>query len=195
MPRAGLTPERVVVAAEELADEVGLRNLTLAELATRLGVRLPSLYKHVSGMEGLQREISVRAKADLGAALGRSAVGRSGAEAVRAMSQAYRAWARAHPGRYAATQRAPTPGDEADERATAEAVTVVLDVLAAYDLTGVAAIDATRALRSALHGFVTLEMEGGFGMPVDIDRSFARMIDAYVAAFGQWARTDQAAIE
>ena len=46
MPRAGLTPQRVVVEAEELADLVGLNRLTLAELAARLGVRLPSLYKH-----------------------------------------------------------------------------------------------------------------------------------------------------
>lgn len=192
MPRAGLTPERVVVAAEELADEVGLRNVTLAELANRLGVRLPSLYKHVNGMEGLQREIAVRAKSELALALGRSAVGRSGPEAVQAMSAAYRAWARAHPGRYTATQRAPVPGDEADQAATADAVAVVLDVLAGFGLTGVAAIDATRALRSALHGFVTLETEGGFGMPVDIDRSFERMVDAYVTAFGQWARTGPA---
>jgi AcrR family transcriptional regulator len=190
VPRAGLTPERVVAAAEGLADEVGLGKLTLAELAARLGVRLPSLYKHVNGMEGLQREISVRAKAELAAVLGRSAVGRSGPEAVRAMSAAYRAWARQHPGRYAATQRAPAADDAADQEATADAVAVVLDVLGGFGLGGVEAIDATRALRSALHGFVSLEADGGFGMPVDIDRSFARMIDGYAALFGQWASTE-----
>ena len=62
MPRAGLTEARVVAEAELLADDVGLSKLTLAALADRLGVRQPSLYKHVAGMEGLQRSIALRAK-------------------------------------------------------------------------------------------------------------------------------------
>lgn len=36
-----------------------------------------------------------------------------------------------------------------------------------------AAIQAARSLRSAVHGFVSLELAGGFGMPVDADASFA----------------------
>ncbi len=46
MPRAGLNTDRVVTEGAELADEVGLTKLTLAALATRLGVRQPSLFKH-----------------------------------------------------------------------------------------------------------------------------------------------------
>ena len=95
MPRAGLTPDRVVAEAQDLADEVGLTRLTLAELAHRLGVRLPSLYKHVAGMEGLQREMAVRAKLELADVLGRSAVGRAGDDAVRSMAVSYREWATA----------------------------------------------------------------------------------------------------
>ncbi len=58
MPRAGLTTLRVVQEAEEVADEVGLANLTLAAIAPRLGVRIPSLYKHVGGMDDLQRLVA-----------------------------------------------------------------------------------------------------------------------------------------
>ncbi|MEV1143797.1 TetR family transcriptional regulator, partial [Micromonospora sp. NPDC049799] len=53
MPRAGLTPQTVVRAAADLADEVGLDRLTLAAVAARLGVALPSLYKHVRGADAL----------------------------------------------------------------------------------------------------------------------------------------------
>ena len=59
---------------------------------------------------------------------------------------------------------------------------VVLDILAGYDLRGDDAIDAARALRSMLHGFITLEAAGGFGLPVDIDRSFGRLVDGLVTA-------------
>jgi AcrR family transcriptional regulator len=175
-----------VIGAEELADEVGLRRLTLAELATRLGVRLPSLYKHVSGMEGLQREIAVRAKTELALLLGRSAVGRAGPAAVRSIAEAYRAWAKEHPGRYTATQRAPAPDDEADLAATTDAVGVLLDVLAGFGVTGIDAIDSARAVRAALHGFVTLELDGGFGLPVDVDGSFEQMVSGLIRALETW---------
>jgi len=180
--RAGLSEDRVVVEAERIADEVGLSRLTLAALAESLGVRQPSLYKHIDGMDALQRSIAVRAKTELGEVLGRAAVGKAGDDAIRALSTAYRRWALKHPGRYSATVRAPEPGDTDDEAASASVVGVVFDVLAGYDLHGVDAIDATRALRSTLHGFIALESSGGFGLPVDVDRSFERLVDGLVVA-------------
>jgi AcrR family transcriptional regulator len=180
--RAGLSEDRVVVEAERIADEVGLSRLTLAALAESLGVRQPSLYKHIDGMDALQRSIAIRAKTELGEVLGRAAVGKAGDDAIRALSTAYRSWALEHPGRYSATVRAPQPGDTDDEAASAAVVGVVFDVLAGYDLHGVDAIDATRALRSTLHGFIALESSGGFGLPVDVDRSFERLVDGLVVA-------------
>jgi AcrR family transcriptional regulator len=180
--RAGLSEDRVVVEAERIADEVGLSRLTLAALAESLGVRQPSLYKHIDGMDALQRSIAVRAKTELGEVLGRAAVGKAGDDAIRALSTAYRRWALEHPGRYSATVRAPQPGDTDDEAASAAVVGVVFDVLAGYDLHGIDAIDATRALRSTLHGFIALESSGGFGLPVDVDRSFERLVDGLVVA-------------
>src|SRR5579862_7321794 len=120
MPRAGLNQERVIIEAERIVDEVGLPQLTL--------------YKHVTGMVGLQRSISIRAKAELGDVLARAAVGRSGGDAIQAMSGAYRQWALQHPGRYQAAQRAPEPGDLEDEAASAAVVQICADVLVAYDL-------------------------------------------------------------
>jgi AcrR family transcriptional regulator len=187
--RAGLTEDRVVVEAERIADEVGLSRLTLAALAESLGVRQPSLYKHIDGMDGLQRSIAVRAKIELGEVLGRAAVGKSDDDAIRALSQAYRRWATTHPGRYSATVRAPRPGDADDEAASAAVVGVVLDVLAGYGLHGDDAIDATRALRSTLHGFVALEAGGGFGLPVDIDRSYDRLVDGLIVSLHSLAHS------
>ena len=189
MARAGLTEDRVVVEAERIADEVGLSRLTLAALAESLGVRQPSLYKHIDGMDGLQRSIAVRAKIELGDVLGRAAVGKSGDDAIRALSQSYRRWATTHPGRYSATVRAPKPGDVDDQAASATVVGVVLDVLAGYGLHGDDAIDAARALRSTLHGFVALDAAGGFGLPVDIDRSFDRLVDGLIVSLHHLART------
>ncbi len=69
MPRAGLTPAAVAEAGATLADEVGLDQLSMGLLAERLGVRTPSLYKHVAGQADLTRRIAVLAVTELGDAL------------------------------------------------------------------------------------------------------------------------------
>ncbi len=184
MPRAGLSRPAVVAAAAELADENGWDRLTLAALAGRLGVRLPSLYKHIDSLDGLRRDIAVLAVTELGAALGEAAVGRAGRDALHSMAAAWRAYAAGRPGRYAATVRAPA-ADDAEHLAAADGVLrTVLAVLAGYGLSGDDAIDATRALRASLHGFAALEAGGGFGLPVDVDRSFTRLVDGFDAALG-----------
>ena len=186
MPRAGLTTGLVTEEAGRLADEVGFENLTMSALALRLGVRQPTLYKHVSGTTGLHREMAVLAKTELADVLRRAAVGRARDEALVAIADAYRAWATAHPGRYAATVPAAASGDSQDERAGLEAVQVVTDVLGGYGLSGEDAIDATRALRSTLHGFVTLQSSGGFGLPADVERSFRRTIEGLIGVIAHW---------
>jgi len=186
MPRVGLSELIVVEEAERMIDEVGLSRLRQADLAARLGVRQPSLYKHIRGTDGLVRSISIRAKNELAYVLARAAVGRERDDALSSISHAYRAWALEHSGRYATVQRAPTPGDAEDEAASLSVLEVVTDILAGYKLADEDAIDAARALRSALHGFITLESSGGFGFPVDIDRSFERLVNGLATAFASW---------
>ena len=186
MPRAGLTPVVVVAEAARLADEVGLDRLTLATLAQRLGVALPSLYKHVRGLDALRQKLSALATAELAGELAAAAAGRSRGDAVHATAQAYRSYADRHPGRYQATQRVPDADDPDHVAAGERAVGTIFAVLRGYGLTGDDAVDATRAFRSALHGFVLLEQSGGFGLPVDVDRSFDQMISALEVALRDW---------
>ncbi|CAH0215161.1 Tetracycline repressor protein class B from transposon Tn10 [Plantibacter cousiniae] len=189
MPRAGLSRARVVDEAAELADEVGLEGLTLAALAERLGVRQPSLYKHLDSLAGLRRSISLQAKGELGDVLLRAAVGRSGADAITVMAGAYREWALEHPARYTAAQWIAGPEDEEDTAASLGAIQVISDVLTAYELRGDDAIDAIRAFRSTLHGFVSLEAAGSFGLDRDLDRSFDRLVRGFVITLTRWADT------
>ena len=107
MPRQGLDRARVVAAAAALADAEGLDAVTLARVAADLGVRPPSLYVHVAGLGALRREIALLGLRELAAAMRAAAVGRSRADALAEVARAYRAYAHAHPGRYAATVRAP----------------------------------------------------------------------------------------
>jgi AcrR family transcriptional regulator len=190
MPRVGLTPQRVVEEAGAVADAGGLDRLTLAAVAERFGVAIPSLYKHVDGLDGLRRDLAVLAVRELTAALSRAAVGRAGRDALHGIAGAYRVYATAHPGRYAATVRAPAPGDAEHQAAAEDGLAVFRAVLAGYGITGPDAIDAIRGLRAALHGFVALEAAGGFGLPQSVDASYHRLVDALDAALSAWPAGD-----
>jgi AcrR family transcriptional regulator len=175
MPRAGLTAQTVTDAAAELADAGGLEAVTVAALAARLGVRAPSLYAHVDGLEDLRARIAARGSEQLADRLQAAIAGRSGATALRALAAAYRDYAREHPGAYAALQRV-TSLDGRAAQAAERTVGVVLAVLAGYGLEGEQALHATRAIRAALHGFVLLEAQDGFGLPLDVNESFAVLV-------------------
>ena len=43
-------------------------------------------------------------------------------------------------------------------------------------------IPLIRALRASIHGFVDIELVSGFGLPDDIDESFATTVDLVVSA-------------
>jgi AcrR family transcriptional regulator len=173
MPRAGLTADAVVDAAAAIADAEGLDAVTLARVAGALGVRTPSLYSHVGGLDDLRRRIAARGACELADALQEAAAGRAAGDALRAVAAAYLSYARERPGSYAASQRA----DDVRELADAErAVRVVTAVLAGYGLAGDDAIHATRAVRAALHGFAALEAGGGFGMAQPVDETFERLV-------------------
>jgi AcrR family transcriptional regulator len=177
MARAGLSPDAVVDAAAALADAEGLDALTLARVAAALGVRTPSLYSHVGGLDDLRRRLGARGAAELATALRDAAIGKARGDALRAAAAAYRAYALAHPGTYLAAQRAPDPDDAAAVAAGSAAVDVVVALLSGYGLEGEDAIHAVRAVRSAVHGFVAIETGGGFGLAEEVDESFARLVE------------------
>lgn len=58
---------------------------------------------------------------------------------------------------------------------------VVEATLDGYGLSGDNAVDAVRALRALLHGFVSLEVAGGFRLAADVARSYRRLVVGFDA--------------
>jgi AcrR family transcriptional regulator len=178
--RRTLDPAAVVQAAAALADEVGIEQLTLAQLAEQLGVKIPSLYNHVAGLAGLRRELALLGGRELLKRMGRAAIGKAADDAIAAIAQAYRGFAHEHPGLYAATTRAPDPDDMELLATSREILDLVLTVLVPYGLRDDVALHTVRGLRSIVHGFVSLEATGGFGMPLDLDESYRRLVQVFI---------------
>lgn len=191
MPRAGLSRDAVVDLAVEVVDAEGWGALTLAAVAGRAGVAVPSLYKHVGSLAELRSAVSLVALRELSRVSADATVGRSGEEALRALGHAIRGFAHQHPGLYAAGQIAPDPDAEGGPelvRASSDAVALMAAVLRGFGLPKERTVDAVRTTRSAVHGFVMLEAGGGFGLPDSVDRSYEALLDTVVAGIHALAR-------
>ena len=177
MPRSGLSRDDVVAAAAGLIDEIGYHNLTMGLLAQRLGIRTPSLYKHVDGLADLQHRIATLAITEWGNAVGDALQGRAGLDALTALLTATRAYVTAHPGRYTATiGTEPTGPDDPLLAANARLVDSIAAVLRGYGVGDDQMTHALRTIRSTLHGFAALQAAHGFQWSGDPEETFRWMI-------------------
>ena len=178
MPRANLSPAKIVERAVQWVDVHGYEQLSMAALAHSFGVATPSLYKHVPSLAWIKRGVAEQGLRELGDAFQNAVAGRHQEVALRRLAHAYREYAKLHPGRYVAVQRAQDPEDTDLQSLSQRVLQPIYEILHTYGRTGDQATHDIRLLRAALHGFVSLEMAGGFGMPLNIDASFDHLIAA-----------------
>ena len=189
MARAGLSRERLVQAGAELADEVGFANVTVSALARRFGVKDASLYSHLRNSLDLRTGIAALALGELADRAADAVAGRAGRDALAAFADAYRGYAREHPGRYAAAQLPldPETAPAAAIEAAVRHAELTRAVLRGYDLPEPEQTDAVRLLGSAFHGYVTLEGAGAFAHTArSTQASWQGVIDGLDALLRAW---------
>lgn len=176
-PRIGIDSTAVLMAAVDVANEEGAAAVTITSVAKKLGIRPPSLYNHVSGLEqirtGLAKYALDRLHDHIVAAVGPL----TGEQAVRSFAEAYLTFAGEHPGLYEAVQAAPGPDDPQLREAGTRIVDLALGYLGGYRLTEEQALHTVRGLRSLIHGFASLKRQGGFGLPLEVRDSLKFNLD------------------
>jgi AcrR family transcriptional regulator len=186
-----LTREQVLSAAERVVDERGWGALTIAAVAQAVGVKGPSLYTHVAGLDTIRAEVQARTMAAMSLILQDAAMGRSGADALRAMCDAYRAFAHQFPNRYTAMTLVPVDmGLFVTQTAGAERA--LRAAMRAFDLTDDRATTAVIALFAAAHGVVSLEIGGVFVSGLDraeTDALYRDAVERVIASLEATGRT------
>lgn len=174
MRTARITKEDILLTAVELVEEHGMPSLSMRELAERLGVKTPSLYNHIDSMEHLLVEVCQYAVSHFTAALLDAARDKRGDEAVRALAEAYRAFATERAGLYRVIMAIPAENNETLDKTAAAIIDPFLRVLSDYQLSDEGKMHWQRILRSMLHGFVSQQQAGFLShSPVDTDESFS----------------------
>lgn len=178
--RVRIDGAELAAAAESLVDESGWEALTMTALAAAVGVKTPSLYHHVSGLDAVRAAVQVRAMAQLADELRAAAMGRTGTPGFRALADVHRSYAARYPNRYEALTRPPV-----DRAAYLVAGTGAAEAIAAMvgplDLTG-RGLWVELAAFAAIHGFIVLERSGFFGAEVDADHVFALVVEGAIAS-------------
>lgn len=190
----GLSRDKVIALARQIADGDGASALTLSTLAEAAGVRKPSLYKHVDGLPDLRNAITLQTYAEM-AEVAASAVEPGGApeDAVLRLAHAWRDYARHHRGSYEVASRTHVRGDAAVFESGARLMGVVLELLGGLGLEGPARVHAARAFRALIHGFVVLEAGDGFGLDINLEASFEAAVEALVRGWAAGGAGAQAA--
>ncbi|MEU4009027.1 WHG domain-containing protein [Streptomyces pseudogriseolus] len=185
-PRVGLTVERLTAAGAELADEVGFDQVTVSELARRFDVKVASLYSHVKNSHDLKTRIALLALEELADRAADALAGRAGKDALVALANVYRDYAREHPGRYAAAQYRLDP-EAAMAGAGVRHSRMTRALLRGYDLDEPDQTHAVRLLGSVFHGYVSIEMGGGFDHSApDTQETWSRVLDALDVLLRTW---------
>ncbi len=177
--RTRLNRETVIDMAAVIADTESLDNVTLSRIALDAGVKQPALYKHVSGIEDLWTQLSLRARHLLAESLTTALQEFTREEAVVAVAHAWRTFVQEHPGLYSATDRVPSIGDPDIELSLAQVVHALTRALDGYKLSDAQRAHCARTLRSALHGFCVLEKDNGHPEPYALDNSLKQLIEVF----------------
>lgn len=161
----------------ELADEIGFDQVTASALARRFDVKVASLYSHVKSSHDLKTRIALFALEELADRVAAALAGRAGKDALAAFADAYRDYAREHPGRYDAARLRLDP-ETAAASAGVRHAQMTRAILRGYDLTEPDQTHAVRMLGSVFHGYVSLEMAGGFShTAIDSQESWNWVLD------------------
>ena len=166
---ARTTTPAVVAAARRLLEQHGLDALTMQAVADAVGVRAPSLYKRVAGRDALLRLIVDQAALELADDLDRAVRGADPAADLRAVAEAFRAFARRNPATYPLLFDPRQGGMSAESRDRAsDAVRRVAAALAGDEH----ALQAARLVTAWANGFVTMELAGAFRLGGDVDEAW-----------------------
>lgn len=181
MPRQGLNKEAIVEKSIELIEETGDEQISLRKLASSLNVKAASLYNHVNGLEEIKTAIGLRAIDMLNSALAEGVSGKERDEAIKAAAEAYRSFAKDHTGIYRTIMEVPAKGGSILNKEWPHSFRPLLDIIETYKIIETDKIDFFRYLRSAIHGFVSLEKSGFLKDPrITTEKSFANMIMALI---------------
>lgn len=180
MARTGINKNTIVEKAAQLANEAGMEQITLKILADDLGVKSPSLYNHISGLDDLKKQLMIYGWKQMEKRIIQSVAGVSGYDAVRAMCYAFYEYATENPGVFNVMLWYNKFGDDEMTEATSGLLSIIFKVAAYLNFPEEYCYHLIRTFRGFMEGFFLLVNNKAFGHPLPIRDSFEISLDILV---------------
>lgn len=178
--RARTSADAILAAARTILEADGLDGLTMQAVAARVGVRAPSLYKHVADRAALIRAVADAVVADLEAALAVWRPSPDPADDLRAIARRYRSFVRMNPAGYALLFADLPAAMAPDPERVASLARPILGAVARI-VGEEEALPAARTFVAWAHGFTSMERAGAFRLGGDVDAAYAAGIDVILS--------------
>jgi AcrR family transcriptional regulator len=167
-----LTPRarEIVAAARELLEAEGPEGLSMRRVAERLGIRAPSIYKHLPDKQALEAAVVSQGFDELAGVFERAV--RDADDPLGALARAYREHATRHPHLYRLMTERPLDRDRLAAGVEERAARPLVEVAGGDE-------DAARALWAFAHGMAILELNGRFPAGADLDAAWETGVKAF----------------
>lgn len=171
------TPEKtslgqIVTAGRELLETGGQQGLTMQSVANRVGVRAPSLYKHVDNRDALLAAVAEATVADMTTHL------EATDGTLEDLARCYRRHALEWPEGFR-LMHSPHAPPEALARLAGPVLRIAGELVGEQE-----ALEAARMLTAWVTGFIGMEINGAFRLGGDIDRAFEYGLSGMRRALG-----------
>lgn len=153
----------IVSVARRLLERDGPDGLTMRAIAAEMGIRAPSLYKHIADKHEL--EVALMTDCFVEQARAFTAAAADTDDPIGAFGAYYRSWALEHPHLYRLMTDRPVPRDDLPEGVEDAAAAPLVEAVGGD-------IDRARAVWAFAHGMVVLELAGRFPVDADLDEAW-----------------------
>lgn len=181
MTRVGIDKDIIISKAVELVNKVGIEHITLKMLADNLGVKSPSLYNHINGLDDLKEQLMIYGWKQTEQRILHTVIGMSGYDAIRAMCYAFYDYATENPGVFDVMLWYNKFQSDEMEMATSELLSIIFKITKSLNLPDDYCFHLIRTFRGFLEGFFLLVNNGSFGHSLPIMTSFDISINILIA--------------
>jgi len=171
----------IVETASALIEQEGVENLSLAKLASHLGIKAPSLYRYIANKEALLYAVIELTYLSLFEAYDDALVSASDdpVDQLIKLSHAHRSFAHANPNTYLLAYTTPNPELPTNPNLLLERAISIQGIM--KQISGEEnSLTALRGVLVLIHGFISLELNGQFRRGGDLGETFDAIVLAYL---------------
>ncbi|KAF3884345.1 MULTISPECIES: TetR/AcrR family transcriptional regulator [Nostocales] len=169
----------IIRTAQHLLETQGLENLSMQMVAASLGIRAPSLYKHVENKSQLVKAVLEAMLVELGQALADAVQRQNLKDDLQAIMIAYRAFAHEHSTLYPLLYSRLSSEMQPDIKVSATAVAPLLQTIEQW-VNPEQSLSAARIVVAFTHGFVHMELAGAFRLGGNVEEAFELGIESLI---------------